>query len=69
MIKKHQSANVLVRLPPALKAWIVEEAARNCASHNSEIVRSVRERMEREQAADALAKAKERVIAAAVAAE
>jgi hypothetical protein len=69
MLKKQQSANVLVRLPPALKAWIVEEAARNCASHNSEIVRSVRERMEREQAAASLAKAKERAIAAAAAAE
>jgi hypothetical protein len=51
MIKKQESANVLVRLPPALKAWIVEEAAKNCASHNSEIVRAVRERMERERAA------------------
>jgi hypothetical protein len=69
MLKKQQSANVLVRLPPALKAWIVEEAARNCASHNSEIVRSVRERMEREQANAALARAKERAIAAVVAAE
>jgi hypothetical protein len=69
MIRKGQSANVLVRLPPALKAWIVEEAARNCASHNSEIVRCVRERMERELANAALARAKERAIAAVVAAE
>jgi predicted HicB family RNase H-like nuclease len=51
MIRKHESANMLVRLPPALKAWIVEEAAKNCASHNSEIVRCVRERMERKRAA------------------
>jgi hypothetical protein len=69
MIRKGQSANVLVRLPPALKAWIVDEAARNCASHNSEIVRCVRERMERELANAALARAKERAIAAVVAAE
>ena len=69
MIKKDQSAHVLVRLPPVLKQWIVEEAARNCASYNSEIVRSVRERMEREKAAASLAKAKERAIAAAAAAE
>jgi hypothetical protein len=69
MLKKQQSANVLVRLPPALKAWIVEEAAQNCASHNSEIVRCVRERMERELANAALARAKERAIAAVVAAE
>jgi Arc-like DNA binding domain len=63
MIKKHQSANVLVRLPRELKDWLVEEAARNCASHNSEIVRAIREKMERER----LAKAKERAIAAAAA--
>jgi hypothetical protein len=68
MIKKQESANVLVRLPPALKAWVVEEAARNCASHNSEIVRSVRERMERELAKVALERAKERAVAAAAAA-
>ena len=69
MIRKGQSANVLVRLPPALKAWVVEEAAKNCASHNSELVRCVRERMEREKAAASLAKAKERAVAAAAAAE
>jgi hypothetical protein len=68
MIKKQESANVLVRLPPALKAWVVEEATKNCASHNSEIVRSVRERMERELAKVALERAKERAVAAAAAA-
>jgi hypothetical protein len=69
MIRKGQSANMLVRLPPALKAWVVEEAARNCASHNSEVIRCVRERMEREKAAASLAKAKERAVASAAAAE
>jgi hypothetical protein len=64
MIKKQESANVLVRLPPALKAWVVEEAAKNCASHNSEIVRCVRERRERELAKTSLARAKERAVAA-----
>jgi hypothetical protein len=67
MIKKHESANVLVRLPPALKMWLVEEAAKNCASHNSEIVRCVRERMEREQTNASLARAKERALVAAAA--
>ena len=67
MVKKQESANVLVRLPPALKAWLVDEAAKNCASHNSEIVRCVRERMERELANAALARAKARAIAAAAA--
>jgi hypothetical protein len=69
MIRKGQSANVLVRLPPALKAWIVAEAEKNCASHNSEIVRCVRERMERELANAALTRAKERAIAAVASAE
>ena len=69
MIKKQESANVLVRLPPALKAWVVDEAAKNCASHNSEIVRCVRERRERELANAALARAKARAIAAAAAAD
>ena len=69
MIKKQESANVLVRLPPALKAWLVDEAAKNYASHNSEIVRCVRERMERQHANASLARAKERAIAAVAAAE
>jgi hypothetical protein len=69
MIKKQELANVLVRLPPELKAWLVDEAARNCASHNSEIVRCVRERMERELASAAFARAKERAIAAVAAAD
>jgi hypothetical protein len=67
MIKKQDLVNVLVRLPPALKAWVVDEAAKNCASHNSEIVRCVRERRERELANAALARAKERAIAATAA--
>ncbi|WMT71272.1 hypothetical protein [Bradyrhizobium sp. Ash2021] len=69
MIRKHESANMLVRLPPPLKAWLVQEAGKNCASHNSEIVRCVRERMERELAKVALERAKERAVAAAAAAE
>ncbi len=69
MIRKDKSANMLVRLPLPLKAFIVEEAAKNCASHNSEIVRCVRERMERGLANASLARAKERAIAAATAAE
>jgi hypothetical protein len=52
-----------------LKAWVVEEAAKSCASHNSEIVRCVRERRERELASAVLAKAKERAIAAVAAVE
>jgi hypothetical protein len=67
--KKHQWAKMLVRLPPPLKAWLVAEAERNCASHNSEVIRCVLERKERTEAAGSLVKAKQRVIAAAAAPE
>ena len=60
---------MLVRLPPPLKAWIVKEAARNCASPNSEVIRCVLERKERIEAAGSVAKAKERAIAAVAAVE
>lgn len=36
-----------LRLPTDLKAWLAGEALRNGASQNSEIIRSIRERMER----------------------
>lgn len=36
-----------LRLPVDLKTWIEREAKRNRSSQNSEIIRAVRERMER----------------------
>jgi Arc-like DNA binding domain len=39
----------LVRLPREVKDWIEKEAARTLASQNSEIVRCIRYRMDREQ--------------------
>jgi predicted HicB family RNase H-like nuclease len=36
-----------LRLPPDLKAFVAQEAERNGSSQNSEIIRAVRERMER----------------------
>lgn len=36
-----------LRLPNELKAWIAVQANKNASSQNSEIVRAVRERMER----------------------
>ena len=36
-----------LRLPPDLKDWLRAEAERNGASQNSEVIRSIRERMER----------------------
>lgn len=36
-----------LRLPDDLKAWIEEQARLNGASQNSEVIRAIRERMER----------------------
>jgi Arc-like DNA binding dprotein len=46
MMQKQEYASVLVRLPKTMKAWIEQEAQRNGASQNSEIVRSIRARMD-----------------------
>lgn len=42
---------LLVRLPSDVKAWLEREAAYNLSSQTSEIVRSVRHRMETERRA------------------
>lgn len=39
-----------IRLPSDLKDWIAAQAAANLSSQNSEIIRAIRERMERETA-------------------
>ena len=36
-----------LRLPPDLKDWISAEAAANVSSQNSEVIRAIRERMDR----------------------
>lgn len=36
-----------LRLPTEMKAWLADQAQRNGSSQNSEIIRAVRERMER----------------------
>jgi hypothetical protein len=46
MVPKQQKTAVLVRLPHDVKAWVEREAAHNGASQNSEIIRSIRARME-----------------------
>jgi Arc-like DNA binding domain len=38
---------IVVRLPRDVKDWLVVEAANNASSQTSEIVRAVRERMQR----------------------
>jgi hypothetical protein len=40
-----------LRLPRDLKSWIASQAAMNANSQNSEVVRAIRERMERVTAA------------------
>jgi Arc-like DNA binding domain len=42
---------LVVRMPKDVKTWLEKEAARTGASQNSEIVRSLRARMESEQRA------------------
>jgi hypothetical protein len=46
---KREAVKVTAHLPPEQKSWIEQEAQRNLSSINSEIVRSIRLRMEREQ--------------------
>ena len=41
-------AKLILRIPPDLKAWISDEATHNASSQNSEIIRAIRERMQRE---------------------
>jgi len=41
---------LMLRLPPDAKAWVGEQAKRHATSQNSEIVRAIRERMDRAQA-------------------
>ena len=45
---------IVVRLPRDVKNWLVEQAAENASSQTSEIVRAVRERMQRVPEAAAL---------------
>lgn len=42
-----------LRLPDDLKVWIAAQAKKNGSSQNSEIVRAIRERMERQEAISA----------------
>jgi hypothetical protein len=49
MAKIADRAEMVIRIPRDVKNWLEREAARTCASQNSEIVRSLRARMETEQ--------------------
>ena len=41
-----KTVQILVRLPEDMKIWLEMEAVRNGASQNSEIVRTIRARMD-----------------------
>ena len=47
MQKSVDRAEMVVRMPKDVKVWLEQEASRTGASQNSEIVRSLRERMDR----------------------
>ncbi len=49
MAKIADRAEMVVRIPQDVKAWLQREAALNCASQNSEIIRCLRARMDRDQ--------------------
>jgi predicted HicB family RNase H-like nuclease len=53
MVRKLEvDGRLLVRLPKEVKTWIEREAAHNGSSQNSEIIRSIRCRMDSEQQRD-----------------
>jgi hypothetical protein len=46
---QEETVTILLRLPMDVKEWIEKEAARTLAHRNSEIVRTLRQRMDAEQ--------------------
>ncbi|HED4877396.1 TPA: Arc family DNA-binding protein [Stenotrophomonas maltophilia] len=46
-MSKANDPQVKFRLPVELKAWVEQQAAKNRSSMTSEVVRAIRERMER----------------------
>jgi|HubBroStandDraft_4_1064222.scaffolds.fasta_scaffold861065_2 predicted transcriptional regulator len=47
---KREHAAICIRVPIEMKRWLEQRAERSFASQNAEIVRSIRERMDREKA-------------------
>lgn len=48
-----QNIQVAIRFPADVKAWLTDQARLNGSSQNSEVIRAVRERMERAETATA----------------
>ena len=46
MVKNADRAELVIRMPRAIKAWIEQQAARNGSSQNSEVIKSLRARMD-----------------------
>lgn len=46
---------IVVRLPEDVKNWLTAQAEKNYSSQNSEIVRALRERIERVEASEQIA--------------
>lgn len=44
---KRETTGLMVRLPADIKSFLAAQSERNSSSQNSEIIRAVRERMER----------------------
>jgi hypothetical protein len=49
-MNESETTQLVIKMPPDVRAFIVAQAKRNVSSQRAEIVRSVRERMEREEA-------------------
>jgi hypothetical protein len=47
MRPSEEAPRLTIRLPEAIKRWLAAEAARNATSQASEVVRALRERMDR----------------------
>jgi hypothetical protein len=49
MICKEETRALLLRLPLDVKKWLEQEAARTLSSQNSEIIRTIRGRMDHQR--------------------
>jgi hypothetical protein len=49
-MSEQETVKQLIRLPKDVKAWLERKSAHNISTQTAEIVRSVRERMQREAA-------------------
>jgi hypothetical protein len=48
-VLRQKTVNMLLRVPVDVKTWLEQQASRTLSSQNSEVIRSIRARMESEQ--------------------